>query len=104
MNSKFFNALGLCKRAGKCLIGDFACEKAVKGKKAFLLVMDAQASEATKNRYEGFCSRAGLPLVTAADIGRAVGRPESRIVAVMEPRFAEMIQKAWNEEHSIQGE
>ena len=61
MENKLYNALGLCRRAGRCLIGDFACEKAVKGGKAYmtveppLIVYDAagQYTEEIRSIYGG---------------------------------------------------
>lgn len=78
-------------RAGRCLVGDFAAEKAVKSKKAALLVLDAAASEATRARYQGYCERAEIPLLLLEGAGHAVGRSGSRIIAITDPGFARML-------------
>jgi len=98
MENKLYNALGLCRRAGRCLIGDFACEKAVKGGKALLIVVDAQASQATKERYNGFCQRAQTPFLVAEGAARAVGKPDNRVIAVTDGGFARMILQAAGQE------
>lgn len=97
-NQKRLNALGLCRRAGRCVIGDFAAEKAVKSGKAALVILDEGASEATRARYTGFCERANVPLLILEDAGHAVGRPESKIIAVTDQGFAGMILAAEQED------
>ncbi len=93
-SNKTHNALGLCKRAGKCLLGDFACEKAVKNNIARLLILDVSASKATQERYAGYCERAKIPMLVVEEAGRAVGRPDGRVIAVTDAGFATMIEKA----------
>jgi len=94
MENKLHNALGLCRRAGRCLVGDFACEKAVKGGKTTLIVVDAQASEATKARYSGYCERAEIPFLIVEGAAKAVGKPDNRVIAVTDSGFTGMILKA----------
>ncbi len=43
-NEKVRGALGLCRRAGKCILGDDAAERAVRAKKAKLVVVDPSLS------------------------------------------------------------
>ena len=45
--NKFLSLLGLCKRAGKLAAGEVAAEQAVRGKKAFLLILSEDASKNT---------------------------------------------------------
>ena len=86
-------ALGLAQRAGRLLSGDFACEKAVKEGRALLIALDAEASEATRARYEGLCERAGIPCIRVAALGAAIGREERKIAAVIDGGFARMIEQ-----------
>jgi len=96
-NQKRLNALGLSRRAGRCIIGDFAGEKAVKSGKAALVVLDEGASEATRARYGGYCERANVPLLVLESAGQAVGRPECKIIVVTDHGFAGMILAAEQE-------
>ncbi len=93
------NALGLCMRAGRCILGDFAVEKALKKRptKVKLLVLDSDASDATKERYEGYCERAEVKLLIIGGAGHAVGRAGGRVIAVTDSRFATMIMAAIGE-------
>ena len=64
--AKLRGAMGFAMRAGKCIAGDFACERAVKRGNARLVLLDTAASAATQERYSGLCERAGIPCV---DVG-----------------------------------
>ncbi len=95
MNSnRIRTALGFAMRAGKCISGDFICEKAVKNGTALAVAVDEGASEATRERYTGMCQRAGIPCVFIEDLGRAIGKDNRMIAAVTEAGFARMITEA----------
>ena len=49
--TKLFNSLGLCRRAGKCQSGEFAAARALKAGKAKLVLLEKTASENTKDRF-----------------------------------------------------
>ncbi|MDL2259023.1 ribosomal L7Ae/L30e/S12e/Gadd45 family protein [Eubacteriales bacterium OttesenSCG-928-K08] len=87
-------ALGLCKRAGKCLTGDFACERALKSGNAKLIVLDDQASNATRERYEFMCKTRDIPFLIVPEAGNAVGKSGCRIIAILDEGFAKMIKNA----------
>lgn len=86
-------ALGFAQKAGKLLSGDFACEKAIKGGKAKLAVLDASASQATGERYRGLCEREGVPFLEFDDMDAAIGRYGRKIAVVTDGGFARMIQQ-----------
>lgn len=48
--------LGLAQRAGKVASGEFSTEKAVKSKKAFLVVVASDASDNTKKMFSDMCT------------------------------------------------
>lgn len=89
--TKLRGAMGFAMRAGKCIAGDFACERAVKRGGARLVLLDANASTATQERYFGMCERAGILCLTVPDMGRAIGRDGRMVAAVTDERFAQMI-------------
>lgn len=92
---KLYGALGLSRRAGKCLSGDFAVEKALKSGKTNLVVLDSTASEATRARYAGLCERQGATMIAAPEVGQAVGKPAGKILAITDARFVHMILCAY---------
>ena len=85
-------ALGFAMRAGKCIAGDFACERAVKRGGACLIALDTEASSATKERYFGMPhASVNLADFEKADMGHAIGKAGRMVAAVTDERFAQMI-------------
>ena len=91
---KLWNSIGLAMRAGRVVSGDFAAEKAVKGGRSHLVLLDALASAKTIERYRGYASRAGVPVILIENMGRAIGRPAHMVAVVTDAGMAQMILKA----------
>ena len=47
MQSRLYNAIGLCQKAGKAQSGAFAAEQAIKSGRAKIVLLETGASEAT---------------------------------------------------------
>ena len=73
--TKLFNSLGLCRRAGKCQSGEFAVERAVKAGKSKLV----------------------------PEVGRAIGREGHVVMAVTDMQFMNMILGAMASETEVGG-
>ena len=101
--TKLFNSLGLCRRAGKCQSGEFAAERAVKTGKAKLVLLEATASENTKGRFSSLCAGRSIPLKLVPEVGRAIGRESHVVMAVTDTQFANMILGAWASETEVGG-
>lgn len=94
MTDRLYNAIGLCQRAGKAKGGAFAAESAIKAGKAKLVLLEETASEATKTHYEQLCAAHGVPLVLTETVGRAIGKDSRIVMAVTDPNFKDMIERA----------
>lgn len=92
--SKLQGALGLSRRAGKCVAGDFAVERAIKAGKVGLVVLDSDASEATRKRYQTYCGSRGIKLLEISGMGRMIGKPDGKIAGITDQRFIHMICSA----------
>lgn len=91
---KLYGAIGLCMRAGKCITGDFAVERAVKSGKVKLVMLDYAVSNATLKKYESICSNAGIEYLIIEALGNAIGKPGIKITAVADEGFKNMIKAA----------
>ena len=91
---RLFNAVGLSRKAGKCVSGDEAVEKSVRANRALLVVLDAAASENTQARYAALCAGRGIPWIKMERLGDAIGKPTRRIAAVTDRNFQKMITDA----------
>ena len=93
---KFLSLLGLCKRAGKLSAGEVAAEQAVRGKKAFLLIISEDASQNTKKKFRNSAAYYELPLAeigTKEELGRAIGADMRSVIAITEAGFAKKLKQ-----------
>lgn len=99
MGQRLSNALGLCRKAGRCVLGDETCEKAVRAGKALLVVLDSGASENTRDKYTFLCRGRGVELILTEAPGCAVGKPGNKVIAVTDAGFSKMITDAFRSEN-----
>lgn len=86
-----FPMLGMAQRAGKIASGETAAENAIKGGKAFLVLVAEDASENTKKKFENMCRYRRIPYCfygTKKAIGAALGKDERASLAVTDQAFA----------------
>ena len=86
-HQKTLNALGLCARARKLVIGTpMVCESLRGAKKPFLVLCAADNSENTAKKLKDKCSFYGVPIVTlnasGASLADAVGKKGRQVAAV----------------------
>lgn len=89
-------ALGLAQKAGKLASGDYAVRSALKGGKAKLLLVAADAAENSKKDMYFLAESAGVTVVeglTRDELGWAIGKAKRTAVVVLDNNFANMINK-----------
>ena len=101
--TKLFDCLGLCRRAGKCQSGAFAAERALKAGKAKLVLLEENASENTKDRFSALCEGRKVPFRLVPEVGRAIGREAHGVMAVTDIGFVNMILDALASETEVGG-
>ena len=75
--NKIFSMIGLATRAGKTVSGEFSVEKAVKTKKAFLVLVSEEASDNTKKLFQNKCKHYQIPVYiygSREELGSSTGR------------------------------
>ena len=88
--------LGLARRAGSVVSGEFAAEKAVKQGKAHLVIVAEDASSNTKKLFTDKCASYGVPCRFYADkeaLGHAIGEQLRASAAVTDQGFAASLLK-----------
>lgn len=89
-------ALGLAQRAGKLASGDFAVKSALKGGKAKLMVLAADAAPNSKKEMYYLAEQANIPVVealTREELGHAIGKQQRTAVVILDNNFAKMLQR-----------
>lgn len=86
----------MAMKAGRVASGEFSTEKAVKEKKAHLVIVAGDASANTKKKFANMCSYYGVPICYFADkweLGRVIGREFRASLAVTDENFAKAVKK-----------
>jgi len=90
------NMLGLARRAGQVVSGEFSTEKAVKTGKARLVIVASDASDNTKKMFRDMCSWYRVPIAVGADkerLGHAIGQQMRASLAVTDDNFARTMKQ-----------
>ena len=94
--NKVLSLLGLAKRAGKVVSGEFSTEAAVKSAKAYLVVVSEEASENTKKKFSNMCTYYRVPICfygNKEELGRCIGQEFRASLAVTDLGFSDAIRK-----------
>ena len=98
MDSRVFGAIGLSMKAGKCVSGEFAVDKALQKGNVQLLVLDTETSELTKKKFKDASLYKNIGLVYVENAGSAIGKPERKILGITDSNFKNMVLKALNQD------
>ena len=96
---KVINLIGLATKAGKTVSGEFSTEKAVKSKKAYLVMVSKEASDNTKKMFTNMCTYYKVPICYFGkkdELGHAMGKELRASLAVVDEGFARAIVKQMN--------
>lgn len=96
MVNKIYSMIGLAERAGKVVSGEFSTEKAVKSKKACLVVLASDASANTRKHFSDMCAYRNIPLCiygNKEELGHAIGKQMRANLAVTDQGFADSIRE-----------
>ena len=94
MRSKVDGMIHLARKAGKIIYGSDAAVKAVRFKKAYLVILAEDASENTKKLINNKCKSFGVQVLcmgTAAELGEKFGKSDISVMAVSDENFAKAI-------------
>ena len=93
---KILSMLGLSRKGGMLVSGEFSTEKAVKERKAKLVIVAEDASDNTKKLFSDKCRSYSVPLIFHGDkqsLGAALGQKERASAAILDEGMANAIMK-----------
>ena len=93
-NDKVLSMLGLAAKAGKLVSGEFSVDKAIKDKKAKLVIVATDSSDNTKKDFKNACAYYRVPYMergTKEQLGHYIGREFRATVAVTDEGFAKAV-------------
>ena len=100
--NKILSMIGLATRAGKTVSGEFSVEKAVKTRKAFLVLVSEEASDNTKKLFLNKCKHYQISVNiygSKQELGSATGNKERAVVAIMDEGFSNRIEGLLEDNH-----
>lgn len=98
-NSKVCGLLGLATRAGKITFGTDACVSDIEKDKINLILIGADASERTKNKFKEICKNKAVKFIeylTIDEISHAIGKNNKAVIGIKDVNFANEIEKIIN--------
>ena len=107
MTDRVLSLLGLAKKAGKVVSGEFSVEQAVKTGKARLVIVAEDCSDNTKKMFKNKCEFYHVPCYvygTMNSIGRAIGNQFRASVAVTDEGFKGAVLKLLDQGGSLYGQ
>ncbi|MCI8371059.1 MAG: 50S ribosomal protein L7ae [Lachnospiraceae bacterium] len=94
--NKVLSMIGLATKARKTVSGEFSVEKAVKGKKAHLVIVADDASDNTKKKFRNMCEFYQVPICfhgNKEELGHAMGKEQRSSMAVLDEGFANAVKQ-----------
>lgn len=91
MKNKFYNFLGLTKKAGNLIEGYNKCEEYIRRKKPCLLILSRETSNNSKDKFLRYCTEKNVPVIEnlpKEELGNALGREELKILCVIDNNMA----------------
>ncbi len=104
---RVLQVLALAKKAGKAASGGYQVEQAVKGGKALMVFLAADASDNTKKQVRNMCTYYRVPLICLADkekLGHSVGCESRSSAAILDQSFIKAVNKALGREIGVGSE
>lgn len=100
MNNKFFQFLGLTKKAGKLIEGYNQCEEALSHGRGTLIVLSAESVTNTKDKFKRLASKNNIPLIEGVSneiLGKCLGRTEINVLCVNDKKMSNKLLSLWDE-------
>lgn len=88
---KALSYIGLAAKSGSIASGEFMVEKALKERKAKLVILASDASDNTKKHFKDMCLYRGVPYYVFGDkdrLGHAIGRQMRASLAILDHGLA----------------
>lgn len=98
--NKFFSFLGLAKRSGNLIEGYSKCNEQRNRIKLAMFIISIDASESTRGKFKKHCKVNNIPYIedfSKEELGEAVGRPEVKILAIVDENIAKKLMVLYGE-------
>ncbi len=83
--------IGIATKAGLTVSGEFMSERAIKDKRACLIIVSENASDNTKKKFRDKCSYYKTPFCIYGrkdELGSALGKDERAVIAILDLKLS----------------
>ena len=104
MVNKVYSMIGLAEKAGSVVSGEFSTEKAIKNRKACLVILASDASGNTRKHFLDMCAYRNIPICIYGDkdaLGHAIGKGMRVSLAITKQGLADEVRKRIEEEERL---
>ncbi len=91
---KFLAMLGFAMKSGNVITGDDTCEMFIKKRRVKLLIVAADASENTKDKFRFLTRQSNIRLFeisTKEELSQAIGKYNRAVIGVTNQKFADSL-------------
>lgn len=95
MSDPILQMIGLSKKAGKCVSGEFKAEETIKKCQACLVIVAEDASDNTKKHFGDMCRYRDIPMciyATKQELGKFTGKESRAVAGITDSGFARKIE------------
>ena len=99
--NKVLSYIGLAMKSGNVMSGTYATEKAIKERKAYVVIVADDVSGNTRERYSKMCDYYHVPLFFYSnknELGHAIGKEYRASMAIADKGLADVIIQNINRE------
>ncbi|NLC51592.1 MAG: hypothetical protein GX764_04715 [Firmicutes bacterium] len=96
VSKKWLGLLGLARRAGKLLFVEEANMKAIRSRKAALIILAEDAAQNTKKNYYNKARFYNIPILekgTKQILGQAIGSSNTAAIVCLDRGFSKQLQR-----------
>ena len=97
--NRSYSMLGLGKKAGYIISGETGCTQEIKRKKTKLIILADDASDNTKDRFEGLCKKHNIEYVyfgDKANLGKAIGKELTAVISIRDLKFSKVMLNSFD--------
>ncbi|WBW94833.1 ribosomal L7Ae/L30e/S12e/Gadd45 family protein [Oceanirhabdus sp. W0125-5] len=106
--NKFYNLIGMAKKAGKVSVGYNKCEEAILGNRASLVITSEELSQNSLKKFKNSCEKYNVKMISNAsgeELSRMLGNDRIiKVVSIDNKGFSRKLWELWEENSKCGGD
>ncbi|MCM1991117.1 ribosomal L7Ae/L30e/S12e/Gadd45 family protein [Oceanirhabdus seepicola] len=106
--NKFYNLIGMAKKAGKVSVGYNKCEEAILVNRSSLIITSEELSQNSLKKFKNSCEKHNVKMILNAsseELRRLLGKDKMiKVVSIDNKGFARKLWELWQEDIKCGGD